>query len=265
MLILNTMTLKDIIEEIMIEATTPTSIFRNAEKFMVDKHAKTGLKNLNLTFGRSIKGMNVHVPISCRVAMPPDYMQFIRAYLINCDGKTIELKRNNNIPEKIFHYLTSCDGSIIDGACHDDALKDECLVCNPSDTLPEMYCPCKCGNPTLPKQLIQLIKDVDTYGNSWVAVHKDSFEFSADLEELAVVIEYLSNDVNELNQCEIDVPEEQSECLEYFIKYKILEGDLNMMQTSQYFKKEYKRMRDKIQQDNNSFTEMDLKKLFLIN
>ena len=113
-------------------------------------------------------------------------------------------------------------------------------------------------------RLFQLMQDVDTYGNSWVAVHPDSFEFSSDLEGLAVVIEYMSNNVNEVSQCDLHVPEELGECLEYFIKYKILEGDQNLMQMSQYFKKEYKRMRDKVQMDNNSLSEIDLKKLFLI-
>ena len=267
MLTFNTMpNLKDIIDEIMIEASTSTSIFRNAEKFMVDKYAKEGIKKLNLTFARSIKGMNVNVPISCKVGLAPDYLQFIRAYVINCDGRTIELKRNNNIPESIFHFLTDCDGTIL-LECDTTPLTDDCLVCNDVNYTGRIQdCTLCCGTGrSIPSALEEFLNEVNAFRNSWVAVHENSIEFSSDLEGMAVVIEYMSNSVNELSQCKINVPEELGECLEYYIKYKVLEGDQNMMNVSDRYKREYKRMRDKVQTDTNGFNEIDLKALFLMN
>lgn len=266
MLNFNTMpTLKDITEEIIIEGTNPTSIFRHAEKFMVDKYAKEGLKKLNLTFARSVKGMNITVPISCRVGKPSDFMQFIRAYVINCDGRMIEISRSKNVPEKIFHFLLDCDGSVLEDC--DGSLTDDCLLCNDteSDKDPcEAECFCTCTPNRIPRGLKQLIADIEQYQGAWIAEHENGFEFSGDLEGVKVVIEYMSNDVNEIDQCNIKVPEELGECLEYYIKYKVLEGDMNLMNQSQYFRKEFKRMRDLAFQSSSNVTEMDLKKLFLM-
>ncbi|MGK6342844.1 hypothetical protein ACMGDK_11430 [Chryseobacterium sp. DT-3] len=261
-------TLKEVIEEIIYEATVPTSIFRNADEIMIDKYAKEGLKKLNLVFVQSIVGMNFSIPFSCKVFFPEDYMQFIRAYLINCDGKTIEIKTKNQVPSKIKHFLVQCEGGLL-ADCDGTNIDDECMECNPSKNNGKCDSNCHQCYGTgryIPCELQQLYDDIQTYKNSWINVNEKDrcFDFSSDLEGMSVIVEYMGNDIHELDQCAINVPEKLAECLEYYIKYKILEGGIDTLNQSQYFKNEFKKLKSKELSKNNPLTERDLKSILFM-
>ena len=256
--------IQEIVEGMYLEAQSIDSLFRNKERYLFYKYSKDALKKLNLTFSQNLKGMNFHVPISCKVQAPDDFQQFVRAYLINCDGKRIELKRATDIPDKIFHYLVDCDGSVVSG-CDENELTDECIVCNDPREKPCKDCStCKGTGRYIPCHIRNLINDLEAYKDSWVSTSNDYFEFSSDLEGLAVIIEYIGNQIGSMSECLIKVEEDFEEAIEYFVKYKLLNSGESTITQSEYYYKKFKACRDSLMSNKNAVTVDDLKRITLI-
>lgn len=249
--------LKDIVESIYLEAQSIDSIFRNKERYMMYRYAKEGMKKLQLTFGLNIVGMNAIVPASCKLYKPLDFQKFIRAYLIDCSGHTIEIKINNSIPEEIRHYLRDCDGSILSDHCGGE-LYDQCLVCNDAGKVSD-NCGVCCGTGKyLSDESLKFLGELKKYKNSWIAERSDYFEFSADLEEMAVVVEYVSNQLADISECKVMIPDDMEEALDYYIKYKILEGGMETAGRAQEFKRLYKAARDVSMRGRNALQITDI-------
>lgn len=258
-------TIQDVVEEIFLESQSADSMFRNKERYLMYRYAKSGLNELNLSFASNLKAVNVEIPFSCKVQKKDDYYQFVRAYLINCDGRTIEINRNQNIPDKIFHYLLNCDGSLID-TCDEDSLKDECLTCNPSKgNSCDINCStCKGYGYYLPKVMQQLLDDLTKYKDSWISTDGEFFEFSSDLEGMSVMIEYIANQSSNLTECQIFIDEEMVKPLMYFIRFKLLENGQDTMQQAQYFKSMFKAARNKVSISRNALTKEDVYSIMLM-
>ena len=241
-----TTSLFDIVETLRLEAQTIDSLFRNKPRYLFNLYAKEGMKKIGLTFGLNVKGMNFYVPSSCDVYKPEGYEAFVRAYLINCDGKTIELNLNNKVPSEIKNFLVNCDGSLLTD-CDETNLQTDCLVCNSdgSGSCIDSCCTsCQGTGKCCPSEIEQLLADIEKYKNSWIKEHSDRFEFSADLEGMAVVIEYISNQTAGIEECAIHLDEKYTILLEYYIKYRLLESGQETLQQAQYFRKRYKELRD---------------------
>lgn len=258
-------TIKDVVEEVFLESQSADSIFRNKERYLMYRYAKSGLNKLNLSFASNLKGINTDIPFSCKVQKPDDYYQFVRAYLINCDGRTIEINRNPNIPDKIFHYLLNCDGTLID-TCDENSLTTECLTCNPSKgNKCDINCDTCCGNGYyLPKIMRQLLDDLAKYKDSWISTDGDFFEFSSDLEGMSVIIEYIGNQAGTLSECQIFIDEEMEDPLKYFIRWKLLENGQDTMVQARDFQRKFKAARDKVSISRNALTKEDIYSIMLM-
>ena len=257
-------TLHDIVEDIYLEAQDVDSIFRNKKRYNIVRYGRQGLQELGMTFATHLKGMNVEIPASCRVYKPEGYESFVRAYLLDCDGRTVEIKRNQNIPDEIHHYLTNCDGSLLTGC--DEDVYDDCLVCNTPESKIDC-CDCtECGGTgkCLSPESQHLLWSLEKFKNSWIKTKDtlDYFEFSADLEGMSVVIEYLSNDVFDNDECMITIEGNLRECLTYYIKFKLLENGLETMSQAQYYRRMFKNLRDREAIKNNALTKFDIYSLF---
>ena len=257
-------TLNDIIEGIYLESKNIDSVFRNKNRYEIVRYAKRGLDQLNLSFATHLMGMNVRVPMSCRVSKPLGYKTFVRAYVLGCDGETIEISRNDKIPDEIYHYLINCDGSIITDSCG-NMVRDKCMDCN--EGLSHDGCICTSCEGTalcLSKESSNLLRSLEMYKDSWIKAKDklDYFEFSSDLEDVAIVIEYISDESLELNECMIVVDEEFESALDYFIKFKLLEGGIETMSQSQYYWRKFKMLRDKLNYSRNALSKLDLYSLF---
>ena len=240
-------TLFDVVERINLEKKEIDSIFRNKSRHMINLYAKEGLSRLGMSFALNIHGWTVNVPASCKLEKPSGYKEFIRASILDCDGRLIEITRNDKIPKETFAYLTNCDGTILQDknnaleACVDGS------VCTPSnDVCVDCGCKeCDCDyvyNPMYTKEVNQMIYDAEKYKNSWVKASNDSefFTLSSDLEGLVIFIEYYADQTKGLDECAIKVDDSLSLALEYWIKYRLLEGGQETMQQAEYFKNKFK-------------------------
>ena len=258
-------TLQDIIEDIYLETKSIDSLFRNKRKIDIVRYAKRGLNELNLNFATHLMGMNVRVPMTCRVEKPSGYHSFVRAYVISCDGQTIELSRNENIPDEIFHYILNCDGSLIKDNCGNE-LYDNCIDCDSGVKFSGGVCDtCNGVGKCLSPESASLLQSLEQFKDSWIKVksHLNYFEFSSDLEDVAVVIEYISDNTTNIDECTIVVDEEFKNALDYYIKFKLLENGLETMQQAQYYNRKFKALRDRIKFNKNAMSKHDLYSLLL--
>lgn len=273
-------TLHDIIEDIYLESQDIDSIFRNKKRYNMVRYGKEGLQELEMTFATHLKAMNVEIPTSCKIYKPNGYEAFVRAYLIDCDGRTIEIKRNPNIPNDVLHYLTNCDGSLITSDCGD--IFDTCISCNPVKN-PDFCLPygynesyersyfdvncniCKGTGKFLSKESQYLVNALNKYKNSWITTKDilEYFQFSSDLEGLTIMIEYLSNETFNEDECAIQIETNLSKALTYYIRFRLLENGMETMAQSQYYWKRFKMARDKEIIRFNAMTKFDIYSIFL--
>lgn len=257
--------IKDIVEEIVLESKHSDSIFKNISVPFAYKYAKEGLKKMNLSNMLYVDVMNVEIPFACKVFKAPDFLHTIKVDILHCSGKTVEVRRNNSVPNEVKQFLVQCNGQLITG--NDGfSLTSETLSCS-EDTFK-----CTCGHPeeSCKCNKIQYYQDCETrellyqlkkYENSWFADKKDYVQFSADLEAESVNIWYMKNEIMSVEECQLYVPENLTEALEYYIKYKLLEGGVDTIQTAQYYKREYKKLRSIAIQQNNPVLTRDLKNI----
>jgi len=172
-------TLFDVVERINLEKKEIDSIFRNKSRHMINLYAKEGLGRLGMSFALNIHGWTVSVPASCKLQKPSGYKEFIRASILDCDGRLIEITRNDKIPKETFAYLTNCDGTILQDQNNTLETCGDSAVCTPSDDVC-VECGCKecdCDyvyNPMYTKEVNQMIYDAEKYKNSWVKASNDS-------------------------------------------------------------------------------------------
>ena len=88
----------------------------------------------------------------------------------------------------------------------------------------------------------QFLYDAEKYKNSWVRAKNDSefFTFSSDLEDVVVFIEYFSNQTKGVDECLIKVDDSLALALEYWIKYRLLQGGQDTTALSEQFYKKFK-------------------------
>ena len=241
-------TLYDIVGLIELEKKEIDSLFRNKSRHMTNFYAKEGLEKLGMTFALNVHGWTVKVPASCKLQKPDGYHQFIRASVLDCDGKLIELTKNDKVPSEVFNYLVNCDGTIlsdINGAL--ESCVDSAINCTQTDEVCKScgYTECNCGyvcNPMYSQETNQFLYDAEKYKNSWVKAKNDSefFTFSSDLEDVVVFIEYFSNQTKGVDECLIKVDDSLALALEYWIKYRLLQGGQDTTALSEQFYKKFK-------------------------
>ena len=120
---------KDIVEEIILESKTSGSIFRNISPPFAYKYAKEALKKMNAYNMLYADVMNVKIPFACKVMKTPDFLHVIKVDLINTGGRTIEVRRSTSVPNEVTQYLLQCDGNLLIGE-DNNALTQSCLTTN---------------------------------------------------------------------------------------------------------------------------------------
>lgn len=260
-------TLHEIIENIWLETQDIDSVFRNKKRYMIVKHAKEGLKELQLTFATHIAAMNTQISSSCRVYKPDGFETFLRAYVCDVNGRTVEISRNNKVPTQIYRYLTDCDDTILEN-CNGEDLWMDCIECN-DKIVDGDVCVCETCHGTgrcMSPEAAFLYEALERYKDSWVKEKNSNryLEFSPDLEGMHVIIEYLSNNTVGVEECSINVDENLTNALDYYIKFKLLENGIETMQQAQYYWRKFKAIRDKELTKENALTKTDLYGLLLL-
>lgn len=234
--------LKNILDNILITADDD-SYFKHISRFRARIFAKQGLKHINLDIKANNKAIAIDVPPS-RIFPFPRYMtNWSRVSVLNECQKLEELNINNRpsindyLQDNDAELLYDCNGDILEGdsfnADDGTCTKFEIQPCC-EDSIPN--CGCGCDGEESP------------FEDSWVKENQDGnyFEFSEDLEDQTVVIEYQSAGLEDIDDCDIKIDNRLELTITYWTQWKLLEGKRNVPKSEViYYKEEYRKYKKK--------------------
>lgn len=230
------LSLKDVIDRIIVEMKDDDSFIRNAERGHLILLAKKALKELGFITSYGAKGVKFNVPMSLSVPVEEDFADLIRVSVIQ-DCKLYRIKENTNGNYEVKSYLQDCSGDLIfdcEGQVYDSDCRDNCSHNKPACECEECD---KC-----------CVDNSDKYKDSTVQIINGAMVFSHDIEDKEVFVEYMSNGlVNELNECDIRLKQIFEEAIIYFVYWKYLEKRVNTQNRASYYRElyllEYRRIR----------------------
>ena len=209
--------LQNIIDNIELTADDD-SYFKKIKHHRAVIFGKQGLKKLNVDLNSEDKLISFQLSPSLIFPYPRFMNDWSRISVItNCD--TLHVLNINNTPivqdylqDNEWELLYDDQGSVLQG--HDRAIDyGECET--------ENKCSCIKVSPCE--------ENKGMFDDSWVRDVKSGnyFEFSPDLEDKEIVIEYQTAGLEKMNACDIKIPNSLELTLEYYIKWKLLEGKRN--------------------------------------
>lgn len=230
--------LKDVIDSIIITADDD-SYFKHCERHIARIHGKLGLKKFNVAIQSQNKAISISVPASKIFAFPRYMTNWSRVSVLNKCKKLHELSISNRptiedyLQDHSAELLYDCNGSILQGNDF-NAEQGDCCIPIQCD-----YYVCNCTHECNCNDCI----DDDRFNNSWVKenIQGSYFEFSDDLVDEVVVIEFQCAGLDDLDDCDIKVDHRLELTLMRWIQWNLLLGQKNTPErTALLYKKLYK-------------------------
>jgi len=188
-------TLEHIIDNIMLLAKDD-SYLKHAARFRLSILGKQCLKRMTVDLKLADKALSFQLPAN-RIFPFPKYMtNWHRVSVYNKCKKMSPLKVNNHtyiedyLQDNEFKLLYDNDDNVLRGN-NFDAQKGHCCI----EIDPCSYLPSKCGCTE------------EDFSQSWVKANKKEgyFEFSNDLVERPIIIEYQTSGLETINDCDLKV------------------------------------------------------------
>jgi hypothetical protein len=207
-------TLESILDNIIL-LSSDDSYLKKAKRFRMSIIAKQGLKRFALDIKQEKRIISMALGPNKTIAYPRFMNNWSVISYVNEDGYLEVIDVNTKVPaeeylqEVDYELLYDVEGKVLQGADKDYSLATSLK-----------YVLCEDG---------RLYKS-DEMEKIWVKdVKKGSyFEFSESLIEKEIVIEFQTNGLNELNDCDIKVHNVLEDALSYYIKWKIMENQRNV-------------------------------------
>lgn len=221
--------LKDIIDDIMIISQSQDSLFKNVSRFQLSLIARAGLRDLKHSYKNSVRGVQFTVSSNLTMPYPEDYDSFIRASIVDSCGKLTEIYRKASVPSYVAVYLQNCNGELVfdcKGEIYDIG---STLKCRHGHCIKDKTCK-ECTPCTI--TCIEEKKD-------WISEQGGYFSFDPQLEDKDVFIEYASNGIEKVDDCGIRIKYGYKEALTNYIKWQYLINQRNTQNQAVYFQNQY--------------------------
>jgi hypothetical protein len=222
--------LKNILDNISL-MSGDDSYFKNIPNYTLEILGKMAIKEFNVDILSKKKAISITVPPNLTFPFPRFMTDWFRISVINECGTLTPLNINNNptirdyLQDNEAELLYDCDGEILEA----NSFNAEIGHCRIAVECSLLVTPCS---------------DSRTYENSFVKENLEAnyFEFSTDLEDKEVVIEFVTAGLNETKACDIKVHHNMERAVEFYIKYYSLQGQRNVpMNVVMFHEKEKKK------------------------
>ncbi|WP_430611498.1 hypothetical protein [Flavobacterium sp. JP2137] len=217
--------LKEIIDNMLFEATDDDSYLKNIKRFRLFHYALQAIKEANKSTANDILAFEITVPDNLVVIVPQDYVNYVRVSVVVLDASNggfylQPLDINENISTAV-GYLQDHKGEILfdenGGILTADSLNGY------AKPYKKYSIPSGCSGSTA--KTSQLSK----YGQFKVDERAGKFLFSSDLTDKEVVIEYVSDGLQAgLREEEITVHKYLQKAIEDFIYHACIERKRNV-------------------------------------
>ena len=225
-------TLKSIIDNIRITADDD-SYFKHIKNFRASIFGKLAIKKFNVDVKSEDKAISIQLPPTLIFPFPRYMTNWYRVGVINSCGKLTVLNINNNptthdyLQDHEWELLYDDEGNVLRGADF-DAQKGDCCCCLTVDCVETCNCSncsdCSCESCTNCQNT--------QFKNSWVKENKEGsyFEFSDDLSDEIIVIEFQTAGLDSLEDCDIKVHHNLEDTVTRFIQWNLIMGKRNVPQ-----------------------------------
>jgi hypothetical protein len=225
------MTMEQIIDNIMLLADDD-SYFKHAQRFKLSILGKQCLKRMNIDLKLSDKAMSFQLPAN-RIFPYPKYMtNWHRVSVYNKCKKISPLKINNHpaiedyLQDNEFALLYDVNENVLRGN-NFDAQKGHC--CIEIDPCWQLESRCGCTE--------------EDFSASWVKANDKEgyFEFSNDLVERPIIVEYRTSGIENIADCDLKVHTDLELTISNWIKWQFLLGKRNVPRAdADYYRQLYK-------------------------
>lgn len=226
-------TLENIIDNVMLLADDD-SYFKGIKKFRAEILGKLGVKKLNVDIKPAYKAISFQLAPSKTFPHPRYMTNWNRISVINSCEKLQILEINNRaeihdyLQDNSYELLYDTCGEILEGDSFDAEAGDCCVALTCTDRI-HTDCDCNCTDKS--------------FVNSWVKSNLEGkyFEFSKDLVDKHIVIEFISAGLDKIDSCDIKIHHDMELTLMKYIQYNILMGKRNVPNSEwRLYKQEYK-------------------------
>jgi len=212
-------TLENIIDNILLTASDD-SYFKKSDRFRASIHGKQGIKRLNYNIQSQNKAIRIQLSPSLIFPAPRFMTSWIRVSVVNrCDNLTV-LAVNTDplihdyLQDHEWKLLYDNEGNVLRGHDVNHKVKSCCY---------QIQCPEYLGATTCPDNVTVSDCQDDTFKDSWVKYIQSEgyFEFSEDLEDELIVIEYKTASLEGLDDCDVLIRHELELAITRWIEWQL--------------------------------------------
>lgn len=234
-------TLKDVIDDIILEQDDHNSLFRHARRTHIRSLAKRGLSKLKHNLKGNVRAISFKVPPNQTFDFPDDYEDYIRVS-VKEDCKIYPIRYNDTLPAYVEKYLQDANNGFIYD-CHGDIKEVESVE--------------ECRHENKPKECnkCEHLEVQDMWCDYWFKVADEKFWFSPELEGKTIIIEYISSGITDsMDECSIKIKKSFHEPLIAWIKWQYLRSVESHMGRIEEHRREFNRMKKSLKEENTDFT-----------
>lgn len=212
--------LKDIINSFYIMYVGDDKVINDCKRYEVIFHAKRGLQELNYDVAKEVVPLELELPTNLQLAIPKDYVNYVRISWVDEDGKYRPIMKNNQsaiakayLQDNNYNILFDNNGEALEGTSITEINSANPKSNNLNDEGSAYQYGSRFG-----------IDGKTANQNGTVVINKNLgvMRFSSDLSGKTIVVEYISDGLAGLAEDEIKVNKLAEKFLYQFIKYEIL-------------------------------------------
>lgn len=194
------LTLKNIVDEILIETTDPDSYLKNTKRSKILVAAKNGIRELNKAIKKTVFAMEITVGPKLYVPLPQDYVDWVRLSIVMPDFKVKPLRKNNKMQTAI-GYLQDNEYRLL----YDN--EGRVIKADSSNVINKKF------------NVIEFCGDYGDNGEFVIDEERGIIAFSSNIEGREIVIEYISDGLQKENikEEEITIHKDLKMALEQYI------------------------------------------------
>lgn len=188
--------LKEMVDQLLLESTDPDSYLTNAPRSKIVNAVKEAIRFLNREVKKTILAYEITIGPNGFIALPQDYVDWVRVSVVEDGFKLKPLNVNNNIPTAIGYLQDNNYDLLFDE-------NGEILMADSSNTYNKPAA--KFHFMQTGQQAFMDTSEISPWGEFVVDERRGTIGFSTNLVDREVVIEYISDGIQMQNLKEEEI------------------------------------------------------------
>lgn len=215
--------LENIVDDFIDTFTGNGTLIGKANRRKIVRHAKQGIKQFTINALRETKKVELELGDTLDIILPPDYVNWVRVSYVNpTNGDLMFLSVNDDLPagtaylqDHDANILFDNDGFILEGTTYHSRLKDTIVERNFVNSFDE--------NSDDTKYFLDTTKNIN--GAFKPIPREGRMHFSSDNASRVIMLEYVSDGLEFLNEADIKVSKLAEIAILHYINFNMMFSD----------------------------------------